>query len=422
MKLLGWVVCSKRPLKWHEIQGAFSIDPETDDFNPDGRLMDHPKDLCASLVEKRPDQSLDLVHSTAKKYLIKEKCVKPSEVERDLATLCLGYLNLHFLTLPALDDNDDEIVEGALLDGFYALLDYAVVCWVFHVEESISKPDDKDRLCELSELLDMFLENHWLKVTANLTISTKIHGKLEPFKSEDFYDRLAQAFVFAKKQKGPYGKAPSDNDVLDLHRVVAGVRVILERLASSSDQNGHKDKLTELYGSRWFKCPRMNCQYFDKGFKTPEERDEHIARHERAFACPFEGCPYTDVGFPTSKELDRHLSAVHHLDVAGELEFPDTPKPQKKQEGHIPCPQCGEKFTRKYNMVSHMQKHTGTKNIKCDQCDRSFYKSSDLERHKRTHQTLRQPYVPPRVADHSMDPPCAYLPGHAMVELREPPH
>lgn len=66
-KLLGWIVCMKRPLKWYEIQGAVSIDIENEDFDPDGRLQDHPKDLCASLVEKRPDESLELVHATAKK-------------------------------------------------------------------------------------------------------------------------------------------------------------------------------------------------------------------------------------------------------------------------------------------------------------------------------------------------------------------
>lgn len=312
-------------------------------------------------------------------------------MENDLVSLCLAYLSFHLLKASAFDDNeDDKVVEVALLDGYHAFLDYAVVHWVSHLEDSDLKPEDQHRTDMLNDLLETFLDRHWLSSTTKVTVSSKVHGRLAPFKSQNFYDRLTQAFVFAKKQKGPSGKSQSDDDILDLHRVVAGVRVILERLALSSDQNGHTDQLTELYGPRWFKCPRMNCLFFDKGFTKPGERDEHIARHERAFICSFEGCPYADVGFPSSKDLERHLSGVHRLDINGEPEFPDAPKPQKKQEGHIPCPQCGEKFTRKYNMVSHAQKHSGTKNIKCRECDKAFYKSSDLQRHMKTHSGIKE--------------------------------
>jgi hypothetical protein len=65
--LFGWLVCAKRPLRWHEIQGMKAI-------NLDEQNIDHeqqsfrvaPKDLCESLVEVRPDGGLELVHLTAK--------------------------------------------------------------------------------------------------------------------------------------------------------------------------------------------------------------------------------------------------------------------------------------------------------------------------------------------------------------------
>ena len=66
-KLLGWLVCAKRPLKWHEIQGAVSIDvrSETVDFE-DRRLRVSSKDLCGSLVEVLEDGTVELIHLTAK--------------------------------------------------------------------------------------------------------------------------------------------------------------------------------------------------------------------------------------------------------------------------------------------------------------------------------------------------------------------
>ena len=69
--LLGCLVCAKRPLKWHEIQGARSIelDPDSDeecvDFDERKLLIDS-KELCGSLVEIRPGGTVELVHLTAK--------------------------------------------------------------------------------------------------------------------------------------------------------------------------------------------------------------------------------------------------------------------------------------------------------------------------------------------------------------------
>lgn len=66
-KLLGWLVCAKRPLKWHEIQGAISIDTDNEVVNFDDRqLRIHVKDLCGSLVDILPGDRVELVHGTAK--------------------------------------------------------------------------------------------------------------------------------------------------------------------------------------------------------------------------------------------------------------------------------------------------------------------------------------------------------------------
>lgn len=66
-KILGWMVCAKRPLKWHEIQGAVSMDLEerTIDFD-ERKLRVHIQDLCGSLVLILPGDRVELVHSTAK--------------------------------------------------------------------------------------------------------------------------------------------------------------------------------------------------------------------------------------------------------------------------------------------------------------------------------------------------------------------
>lgn len=64
---MGLLATAKRPLKTHEIQGFFSI-------NPDNGVVDYEnlslrvdiKDLCGSLVETTSSGAVDFVHTTVK--------------------------------------------------------------------------------------------------------------------------------------------------------------------------------------------------------------------------------------------------------------------------------------------------------------------------------------------------------------------
>ena len=66
-KLLGWMVCAKRPLKWREIQAAISIDPEEQeiDFNK-RKLRGSVEEYCGSLIKVLSGDRIELVHTTAK--------------------------------------------------------------------------------------------------------------------------------------------------------------------------------------------------------------------------------------------------------------------------------------------------------------------------------------------------------------------
>lgn len=67
LQLLGWLVCAKQPLKWHEIQCLKSINLEQQliDFTHHKFLVSGT-DLCGSLVELRADGTLELIHVSAK--------------------------------------------------------------------------------------------------------------------------------------------------------------------------------------------------------------------------------------------------------------------------------------------------------------------------------------------------------------------
>ncbi len=66
-KLLGWMVCAKRPLKWYEIQGAVSVGLNDRSYNFDERrLRVDLKDICGSLAQMHSEGTVELVHPTAR--------------------------------------------------------------------------------------------------------------------------------------------------------------------------------------------------------------------------------------------------------------------------------------------------------------------------------------------------------------------
>jgi hypothetical protein len=73
-KILGWVVCSARPLRWREIQSRFCIDAEKGTCNVRNIRRDGCKSICSSLVDTtncelfgtlESEKTINMVHKTA---------------------------------------------------------------------------------------------------------------------------------------------------------------------------------------------------------------------------------------------------------------------------------------------------------------------------------------------------------------------
>lgn len=70
VKLLGWMACARRPMRWHEIQAAASIDPVDQSLRFDlKKFRDHAQDICGALILELPGKRLTLVHSTARQFV-----------------------------------------------------------------------------------------------------------------------------------------------------------------------------------------------------------------------------------------------------------------------------------------------------------------------------------------------------------------
>ncbi len=79
-KILGWITCARRFLRWREIQSLFCIDPINGDVDyEERRLRVTCKELCGSLVDVHyaknkktgPEDMIKIVHESAREYAVK---------------------------------------------------------------------------------------------------------------------------------------------------------------------------------------------------------------------------------------------------------------------------------------------------------------------------------------------------------------
>lgn len=71
-KILGWMACAMRPLKWREIQCLASVyESDSQEWLVDEarRPLINLREVCGSLVSELPGGRLDFVHVTTKEYV-----------------------------------------------------------------------------------------------------------------------------------------------------------------------------------------------------------------------------------------------------------------------------------------------------------------------------------------------------------------
>ncbi|KAK8130903.1 hypothetical protein PG984_007341 [Apiospora sp. TS-2023a] len=383
--ILRWLVTAKRPIKWHEVQAAKAINVDEQSVELERRrIRKDIKDLCGPLVDIRVDGTVELVHSTAKFYLIEEQHVDMSRVEVSNTALCLDYLNMPGFRTASIDV---DLVPS----GYYAFMDYAAPYWLRHLENGLAQAEcDHDLLQELREPIEAFLTIHYTPPTKAFYRSQNNIRRLQFFRDSEFYDNLEAAVVSARKELTFLGEIKPGEVALDLTSVVRTVRRHIETTYLEATGKDGRETLERIYGNNLFRCPRLSCLYFYLGFQTQQQRDSHLDKHTRPYRCDILGCPSSTMGMSTTKELIKHKKELHMIiqedeedDFPDEKELyppkrpkpteatreprePKAPKPPEAKRVRITeyhCPQCQKIFNKKFNLDSHMITHGGKEGL-----------------------------------------------------------
>ena len=308
-----------------------------------------------------------------------------------MAHLCLTYMSFEQFAFQA----NQDAIQTVMYQGGYAFADYSSCFWAHHIIAGVRKVvglASRD-LEDLAEAAGAFLDVQWASPKRRLTVPKTLEESLSALANHDMYDNLCQAVVSTKNQLLPTGKGPSDDEPLHLPKVIQTLRSELEALISSPNTTPtQKAKLKKFYGPNFFKCRRINCQFYSKGFTTQTQRDHHISKHERAYTCKEEGCPQAVIGCVTVRDLQKHMVEYHGTTIDADEEYPeDEPEPdadanrKQKKPATFCCTMCPKRFTRAYNLRSHLRTHTDERPFVCTVCGRSFARQADSRRHKELH-------------------------------------
>ncbi|KAL8950879.1 MAG: hypothetical protein Q9222_003113 [Ikaeria aurantiellina] len=315
IKIIGWTVCTSRKLRWREVQAAFYVVPGQNHSDYNGRkLRKTCKQLCGSLVDLStqpndpPNEAiLEIVHHTARGYLIQKGLINQSLQHLEMANFCLDYL----LSSPLTVEISKEALGRHCESGFYALHEYALVHWFDHYLQVIDDRVDNANEAQVS------LISKYRSLLENTDDSESISMR---FRETD-PDQTAEIF----------DDSPRDARSRDLRYQVgpmtSRIRKVIEAMVEGfKDDDPARFTLCDIYGFRAFKCGKVDCHHYLEGFDTRSERDRHLQKHDRPHICIHKGCPFQVLGFEHHRQLQKHLETAHATEDEDRFTFPKARK------------------------------------------------------------------------------------------------
>ncbi|KAL6799958.1 hypothetical protein J3E68DRAFT_448367 [Trichoderma sp. SZMC 28012] len=387
-QLLGWLVCAKRPLKWHEMQSILSYDPKQQKVDFDNKMLRQDShNYLGSLVHILEGGHIRIVHSTARQYIIQNEYIIEQAVQCGLTIRCLRYLSL----ISASKDYDENQRREKVKLGWFSFQDYACSQWHSHLITVIRKCSDflnkhSSDSEEFGSALQDFVDQNRTDLAQEFhqDFRGQMPADLDEFSGLPFYQNLCILWNHI------YTHQKNDFDVRNTMGIEAIEKAMLENRASletnfnPGDIACLNDKILDYYGPNLFKCKRLLCAYFHVGYDKKEDREAHNNRHDRPYQCSVR-CNAAPIGFTSKKDLERHMR-IYHPEQSNEQ---GTFEPIRPRTGakEFPCSLCGKKFTRKINQVSHERSHFGERPFKCTHmgCDKAFTRISDCQRHQKIH-------------------------------------
>ncbi|KAJ8129490.1 hypothetical protein O1611_g4141 [Lasiodiplodia mahajangana] len=267
---------------------------------PRNRRVDNCKILCGSFVEvdeHDPDMPhitsvVNLVHDTARRYLIQTRRVDLVEANAAMALFSSAYLT----SIPFDKNGDHEMILSNALTGYYGLQDYMISSWESHMTASLDQ----------AVKLPPETKNNLLAVLVSFLKYYRLGSPSEDGTMKGFLDEESLACLVGR-----------------LEEMASAIRKVTEEIRLSDQRS----PFLSLNGKPGYKCPKLKCLMFSQNFEGRKARDMHVSRHHNQFTCCVNSCLRQTLGFSSSLELQKHDKDVHSTQIVDSDMFPTIEKP-----------------------------------------------------------------------------------------------
>ena len=330
--ILYWVCAARRPISIHEVVDGIVLHPGQTILNRRTRSNDPGRDivgLCAPLLEVLGKGILDLVHHSAREYLIDKQSgpfIDTAQAHLSIAMSCVINLTSCLDLVPGQADGISEgELESRVVQGRYGLQSYGQEFWAEHVLAYLGKVGSQEHGPEeLIVALEAFSEvwkhghsgtllpatPHTPEASLGLNyprFSPRLHRFISGwlhFQSE--FNKTRPTFNTLDSQE----RWRLEKDETFLSLIHSRLRTFTERLLmmQSSQLPSHVDENDfKHFVSRYkYPCRYQGCNH---QCDTVQERDSHEASHILSFPCLH--CDFSGRGFRSRKDLENHTRRYH---------------------------------------------------------------------------------------------------------------
>lgn len=333
LKILFWVCIAYRSVSIHEVVDGIALKPGQIDLCPKNISQNPDRDileLCAPLLEKTQKGTLDLVHFSAKEYLIHKQSgpfVDVSDAHFNIAYSCIVNLTSALVLVPSLSGLATETdIEKSTVTGAYGLHSYAHQYWAEHLAEHLSRVQDLDnRSLKLMDALDKLSSVLKGQSSANVESFASLqrgpaaHGlqKLQKYPTQarlisvwrQFTSRVADmASTFETIEAQETFLLQNDQTYLTL--VQQRLQEVTERLLrldrSALPSHVRLSDYTAFVARFGFNCRMQGCTH---SFSSIETRIGHELSHNASYPCL--QCDFSGRGFKSKEILRKHIQRYH---------------------------------------------------------------------------------------------------------------
>ncbi|KAK4194211.1 hypothetical protein QBC40DRAFT_291183 [Triangularia verruculosa] len=331
LRILGWLVYAKRPLKAHEILHGVALTVESPVLGTWDMLDDSAVERCKPLIELLPDGSIGLIHFTTEEYLRKRLQLDPTNgqvLNRSIALSCLlalcNGLDLLDPTIP------EEHRLHSVVSGSNAFLLYAVDFWLEHLlaNEYTTHIRASDPVGIVLARLDQKHRSIWTKVRSGTewTMTPSSASAVEPclmVVSNTLAFPLCASFhefrVRIKKGRASNGEEFEQLALKEDSTLFTSLATTFSSLVARLVEGVLLDNVSPAQYARFLKqysqcsypCRFSPCTRALAGFPSEALRTTHEELHARQLFCVHQNCARGRIGFQNQRGLDAHTKKYH---------------------------------------------------------------------------------------------------------------